>query len=223
MASACILSVAGVISTFSRGTALGFYISMLILAVVRKSKAMIGLLIVLMLMFPLIAPRNIKEWAREVDYNPFVFMLNADRLSIYRNTLNMISHHPFIGVGVNTFSQNYFKYKLPEPEGAKTGDSMYAHNNFLQMAGETGILSVIVFLFLLTVAFKNCARIYRRLEDDYLRVLVISLCGCMVAFLVNGLTETALYYSRVAMIFWFLMGFSLALDKFVPSRDASGG
>jgi len=212
----CILAVTGIISTFSRGTAVGFYISMLVLALVRKNRLILTSLIALILMFPVIVPRNIKAWAREVNYNPLVFMLNADRISIYRNTMNMIDHHPFIGVGVNTFSKNYFQYKLYEPEGAKTAPSMYAHNHFLQMAGEIGLAGLLVFLVFLAVMFGVCIRIYSRLNDDYLKVLSLSLMGCMIAFLVNGLTETALYYSRVAMIFWYLIGFSLALGKFIP-------
>ena len=38
--------------------------------------------------------------------------------------------------------------------------------------------------------------------------------ACLIAFLVNGLTESSLYYSRVTLIFWYLVGVSLGLKKF---------
>jgi len=163
-------------------------------------------------------PKNIKDWAKKVNYNPAVFMLNPDRISMYRNTLNMIRHHPLLGVGVNTFSQNYLTYKLPEPPGAETASHIYAHNNFLHLAADIGLLGLGVFIWLLFNLFKQAIHVYRNTKDEYYKIVSLSLSACLVAFLINGLTETSLYYSRVAMIFWYLAGFSLSLDKFLP-RD----
>lgn len=206
------LILTGIIFTFSRPAGLAFYISLLFLSIVKKDKMLIFILVILLILTPFIAPKNIKDWAKSVDYNPIVFMCNADRISIYRNTLNMIRHHPIIGVGLNTFHQNYFFYKLPEPEDAKTGDTMYAHNNFLHMAGEIGIPGVLIFIWLLIRLFKVCVYNYKNIRDQYLKILSLSLTVCLIAFLINGLTETSLYYSRVAMIFWYVVGFSLSLN-----------
>lgn len=214
------LAVSGIILTFSRGTALALYLGVLFLSIMKKHKIIFVLLIILLLIFPFILPKNIKEWARQVNYNPIIFMCNSDRISVYRNTLNMIQHHPLIGVGTNTFSKNYFSYKLPEPRGAETADYMYAHNHFLQMAGEIGLIGLGIFLWLLFRLFKRCSHISRNLKDEYLAIISLSLIGCIISFLVNGLTETSLYYSRVAIIFWYLAGFSLSLHKFNHAYQA---
>jgi O-antigen ligase len=145
-------------------------------------------------------------------------MLNDDRISVFKNAVNMIKHHPVVGVGVNTFSKNYLTYKLPEPDWAKTSDSMYAHNHFLQMAGETGLLGLGIFFLFLFVLFRDNLRTYRLVDDEFLKVVTVSLAACFIAFLVNGLTETSLYYARVAMIFWYLVGVSLSLRKFVAAK-----
>lgn len=210
-----VLAIAGVALTFSRGAALGLYISALFLSILKKNKLILTSLLLLLLISPFIMPKEVKDWAHQVNYNPIIFMCNADRISIYKNTLNMIKHHPLLGVGVNTFSGNYLKYKLPEPDNARTADSMYAHNNFLQMAGEIGLLGLSMFLWLLFKLFQKCIQNYNSLKDNYLKVISLSLLACIIAFLINGLTETSLYYSRVAMIFWYLVGFSLALNKFI--------
>jgi cell division protein FtsW (lipid II flippase) len=81
------------------------------------------------------------------------------------------------------------------------------------MAGEIGLVGLAIFLWLLYRLFSENFRIYRRLKDDYLKVVSISLIACFFAFLVNGLTETSLYYSRVSMIFWYLIGVSFSLNK----------
>jgi len=55
------------------------------------------------------------------------------------------------------------------------------------------------------------------LDNHYLKIVSLSLSACLLAFLVNGLTESSLYYSRVAIIFWYIMGLALALNKFTPT------
>src|SRR3989338_1332756 len=210
----CALACLGIILTFSRPTALALYLSILFICIYKKDKAAIAILLIFLLITPFILPKNIKDWAREIKYNPIIFMCNTDRVSVYKNTLNMIRHHPLIGVGVNTFSRNYMKYKLPEPESARTTDFMYAHNHFLQMAGEIGLLGLGIFFWLLFRLFKFSLRGYKNLKDDYCKAVSLSLIACLLAFLVNGLTETSLYYARVAMIFWYLIGFSFSLNRY---------
>jgi O-antigen ligase len=214
MSFVSLLAVMGIFLTFSRGAGLGLYLSILFLSIARKNKTILVILIVILLVFPFIMPKNIKVWVKEINYDPLVFMFNYDRISMYRNSLNMISHHPLVGVGVNTFTRNYLKYKLPEPENAKTSDAIYAHNNFLHMAGEIGLLGLGCFLWILFNLFKTGIWLYQNLKEEYLKIVAISLIACFIAFLINGLTETSLYYSRVAMIFWYLIGLSLALIKF---------
>ncbi len=82
------------------------------------------------------------------------------------------------------------------------------------MAGEIGLIGLGVFLWLLFSLFKKSIYDYNNLKDEYFKVLSLSITACLFAFLVNGLTESSLYSSRVAIIFWYLMGFSLALNKF---------
>ncbi|MCX5712226.1 MAG: O-antigen ligase family protein, partial [Candidatus Omnitrophica bacterium] len=214
------IALTGAYLTFSRGTGLGIYLSFLFLCIANRRKILTSLLIAVLLIFPFVMPNNIKQWAKEVNYNPLVFMCNQDRISIYNNTINMIKHHPFIGVGVNTFSRNYGKYKLASAEKyMHTEDTIYAHNIYLQMAGETGLLGLGAFLIFLIVVFKIGLNTWRKLNDKYLQIICISLLACMISFLINGLTETSLYYARVAMIFWFLIGMSLSLVKFTDATE----
>jgi len=209
-----ILALSGIFLTFSRGAGLAVYLAILFLCIAGRKKLLACVLIAILLIFPFVMPKDIKKWAKEVNYNPVVFMLNQDRISIYNNTVNMIKHHPFIGVGVNTFSLNYGKYKTRNAEKyAHTPDTIYAHNIYLQMAGETGLLGLGVFIWFLFLIFKNLADTYFKLKDEYLRAVALSLLAGLIAFLINGLTETSLYNARVAMAFWYLIGVSLSLNK----------
>ncbi|MDD5120671.1 MAG: O-antigen ligase family protein [Candidatus Omnitrophica bacterium] len=217
-----VLAFIGIYLTLSRGSGLGVYLAVLFLSIAKRRKILTTALIAVLIIFPFVMPKNIKEWAKQVNYNPLVFMCNQDRISIYNNTINMIRHHPFIGVGLNTFSKNYGKYKLQSAEEyAHTPDTIYAHNIYLHMAGETGLLGLFAFLGFLFVVFKQAARALGKLNDDYLKTVAMCLIACLIAFLINGLTETSLYYSRVSMIFWYLIGFSLALNKFTNEAKSA--
>lgn len=210
-----LVSLTALFFTFSRPAALAVMLSIMLVAIFKKDRLVIVMLTVILLIAPFIAPKNIKNWAKEVKYNPVIMLCNYDRISIYKNTLNMIKYHPITGVGLNTFSKNYLTYKLPEPENAKTGDTIYAHNNFLHMAGEIGILGLLAFLWLLWRLFVACKSIYSRLDEPDLKNLALCLTAGLFAFLINGLTETNLYYQRVSIMFWYLVGFALSLKKFI--------
>ncbi len=208
------LGLLGVCLSLSRGAGLGIYLAILFLSIAKKKKLLISFLVGILIIFPFLMPKNIKQWAKEVNYNPIVFMFNQDRISIYNNTINMIKHHPFIGVGLNTFSRNYGKYKTAQAEKyAHTADTIYAHNIYLQTAGEVGLLGLGMFLLFLFQVFRQAFKTFCKLNDEYLKIIALSLIACIIAFLINGLTETSLYYPRVVMIFWYLIGVSLSLNR----------
>jgi len=215
-----VIALGGVVLTFSRGAGLAILVAVVFLCITAKKKLLIALLLVAIIIFPFVMPSSIRKWAKEVNYNPVVFMLNQDRISIYSNTVNMIKHHPFIGVGINTFSKNYAKYKTEAAEKyCPTPDTIYSHNIFLQMAGETGLLGLAAFLWFLFAVFQEGVRAVRKLKDEYLRAVALGLIACVIAFLVNGLTETSLYYARVSMVFWFVIGVLLSLRRLSVSYE----
>lgn len=213
---------AGIALTYSRPTLLAIYVILLFFGVTRRDKMLITLLLISVVIFPLILPKSVKNWAKQVEYNPLRFMCNDDRIATFRNSLNMIKAHPVIGLGANTYMKNYKKYKeFPEYRNVVTQDTMYAHNIYLQMAVELGFIGLGIFFWLLFAIFTGGWLIYKLLKEEYLKIICLSLLACLVAFLVNGLTESSLYYSRVALIFWYLSGLLFSLNKFTPLERRS--
>jgi O-antigen ligase len=99
---ASLIVLIGIILTYSRPTLLATYIALFFLGIARKNKAIITAMAIVTLMSPFLLPRTVKNWAKEIGYNPLRFMCNDDRIAVYRNSLNMIRAHPFIGSGTNT-------------------------------------------------------------------------------------------------------------------------
>lgn len=210
-----LLVLTGIALTYSRPTLLAVYVVLLFFGLAGKSKALLFLLLIFTLAAPFLLPKSVKNWAKEVEYNPLRFMCNDDRLAVYHNSLHMIKAHPLIGVGANTFMKSYKMYKeFPEYRGIVTLDEMKAHNNFLHMAGEIGLSGLLIFFWFLYRLFRESKNIYNSLDDSYLKTVSLSLIACLIAFLINGLTESSLYYSVVAVLFWYIAGLSLSLKKF---------
>lgn len=214
MCALSLLVLAAIALTYSRPTLLAVYLILFFFGLVRKSKALIAVLALFTLASPFLLPQSVKNWAKDVEYNPLRFMCNDDRIAIYRNSLLMIKAHPIIGVGANAFMKSYKYYKeSPEYRSIVTLDEIKAHNNFLQMAGEIGLIGLGVFLWFLYRLFKEAQAIYKSLSGQFLKQAALSLIACLIAFLVNGMTESSLYYSVVAMLFWYLAGLALSLKK----------
>ncbi|MCK9433023.1 MAG: O-antigen ligase family protein [Candidatus Omnitrophica bacterium] len=217
IAAAC--GAAGILMTFSGGAAIGFFTAVLFLALVRRHKVILICILAILLATPFIIPRNLKDWARQVNYNPVVFVCSPQRITLYATAWNMIRHHPVTGVGINTFSKNYSNYKLAEMEKyAATPDGMYGHNNFLHLTAETGFLGLGIFLGFLFMLFRGAWRRYLALEDDFLKISALSLIACVIAFLVNGLTETSLF-NQIGASFWFVAGLLLSLNNFSVKKE----
>ncbi len=215
-----LLGLVGIALTYSRPTLLATYAALLILTIAKRSKWLIAGLIVFILIAPFLLPKSVKQFAKEVNYNPVRFMCNDDRIAIFRNSAQMIKASPVVGHGANTFMKNYKKYKEnPEHLNIVTSDFCYAHENFLQIAGDIGLVGLGIFIWLLYELFKGCMSIYRQLKDQELKIILLSLIACLAAFLVNGLTESSLNSSRVAGIFWYLIGFSFAFKKFIVADE----
>ncbi|MDD3375257.1 MAG: O-antigen ligase family protein [Candidatus Omnitrophica bacterium] len=203
--------------TFCRSALLGVFLVLLLMSVVRKDKVIFVLLLASILVVPFVIPRNVKDWSKTTNSWVEIF-LGKDRPIIYETAFNMINHHPFLGVGVNTFSRNYQKYKLhnaildPGNENNVNG-SWYAHNSYLQMAGETGIVYFLVFVVLMFAVFREAIFFYRCMNNDFLKFCSLGIMMGLVSFMVHGFTETNLYNPKIAVLFWFQVAFLMAVVR----------
>jgi O-antigen ligase len=203
--------------TFSRSAALGLFLALLLMSLIRKDKVILTLLLLCMLVAPFAIPATIKDWSKTTNSWAELF-LGQDRPIIYETAFNMIKSHPFVGVGVNTFVLNYPKYKLHnavfDPGNQDKADmSWYAHDSYLQMTAETGIIYFLVFLALIFMLFRDGITFYCRTEQAFLKLCSLGIMLGLLAFLVNGLTETNLYYPKIAVLFWFQVALLMAVIR----------
>ena len=83
------------------------------------------------------------------------------------------------------------------------------------MAAEIGLSGLAVFIWLLFALFSSCVKICKKINGGFLKIAALAAIACLIAFLVNGLTESSLFYPREAVIFWYLAGLVLGMKKLV--------
>ncbi len=74
-----------------------------------------------------------------------------ERLRFYEAAFQSISENPFLGVGVGNWKIESMKYDAKYAIGYRV--PFHAHNDFLQIASESGILASIFFILFLTYPF----------------------------------------------------------------------
>jgi O-antigen ligase len=210
------------IATFSRGAVAGFIFALIMMAIVKKDKLILGIIILSLLLAPFLLPQGIRDWMKNTD-SIWEVMLNKERINIYKAAANMIKAHPFLGVGTDTFCLNFQKYKIPEKDGF-TGEGQYfAHNNFLHLAGEIGLFGLAVFLWMLWALFRSASGFLKNNDSGFITACGLGLLGGIAAFLINGMTETTLYYSKVSTLFWYQVGLLLGLCKLKKENQDEPG
>jgi O-antigen ligase len=136
------------------------------------------------------------------------------RAHFWNVTLDVIQHHPLIGSGLGSFGVIYTRYD--------SRNGLYrleqAHNDYLQVLADAGIIGGLLGLAFLIIVFKK--GFARRGTDDKFRrgVATGALAGCF-AVLVHSAFDFTLHTTSNALLFLVLAAMA-TLDRRV---DESGG
>ncbi len=126
---------------------------------------------------------------------------------------------PLFGHGLNTFSHSYVAHAGPGDPFYGMGGP-YAHNMYMHLACETGLLGLAAFLGLLVFILR---RLLRREADGPANgkdaALRTGLAMALIAYLIHGFLESSLQTSHGALIFWVLTGLCLATFGFTRREN----
>ena len=137
-----------------------------------------------------------------------------DRSVMWTNGMEIFKRHPVIGNGINTFYNEYMNIRKDEYRG-KHGS--YAHNCYLQMAADTGLLGLASFLFFAAAVLAVGFKALKIIRDPLCYSLVLGIGLGLVALLVHSAGDTDLYSLPIAALFWLSMGLLLATVKIAES------
>ena len=129
-----------------------------------------------------------------------------DRQFMWQAALNMIKARPVLGHGVNTFMANYLTYWVGGERQPR-----YAHNCYLQVAAETGLVGLAAFGWLLWgILARMRTSLFLPLSGD--RMVLLGLYVGVLAFVIHSSVDTNFYSMRQAALFWTLAGLGVGLS-----------
>lgn len=201
--------------TSSTGAWFGLIIGILVSIFVLKRKIYLSLIIPLLLVFILLAlsyETRLEESKFEAVDIPTVVI---GRVEIWKDVLSLIKDRPFFGYGINTFMKFFFlKYF--------NRGVTYAHNCYLQMAAEMGVIGLLCFLWIIGRLFKSGLRLLRHFtprndDDRQLKFLLTGLLCGLLAFLLHSFVDTHLYSLQLNALFWYTMGLTVCVMRLLQS------
>ena len=122
-----------------------------------------------------------------------------------------------IGIGVNVFQKVYPRYALSAIEAAP-----HSHNLYLQILVETGILGLFLFMVFLLIFVRYNFTFFTKYLPQKTRLFCAALFCGILAVLAQGMTDYIWYNYRVYLIFWLLIGLTVATARTAQAenRDA---
>lgn len=201
------------ILTFSRSAWIAAIVSGLVLVgygsdVLRRLWHIAFILTVAVLIVVNLGPISIeKVRERAIDVR-FESPVNLQRVEIYKAGLEMIAANPFIGVGIGNFLDKSYEHN---PD---IGGRMIAHNSFLEMGAEIGILGLLSFILFLGVILWRAFRVMRADTISFEnKIPLIGGVGSLVALITQSFFITSLYFLHFWVTLAFVCGVTTALMK----------
>ena len=118
----------------------------------------------------------------------------TQRINYWRTAVGIIKDHPVSGVGPGNFQEVFLKYKI----GLST-NTRYAHNIFLHMWSETGILGFAGIFFLIFSLLR------KGLENNKQKFIFLAI----IAFILHNLIDNSYFIPEAGLLWWAIIGLML--------------
>jgi putative inorganic carbon (HCO3(-)) transporter len=205
-----VLIVLALISSQTRNAWMGAMAGVVVLVLMRRPRAIVVLLAAILVCYA-VSPAAIKNRLQSgfnlSDPN------TRNRIELFRTSMRLIQDHPWFGVGPKNVKYEALKYR----SNNVYPDWMYQHmhNNFFQIAAETGIPGLLIWLWLMIRFAWDGLRCYRYANGpsfqagegprrEALMASSAALAAC-VALMTAGMFEYNFGDSEVMMLFLFIV------------------
>jgi O-antigen ligase len=126
----------------------------------------------------------------------------VSRLAIWGGAFTVFVHSPVLGTGFGNL-RTLMGGLLSLPDGW-TGD---AHNLYLELLAETGIVGFAAFAFLIGVAMRRAMRQYRRSQDEFGKIIGFAVFAAIISVLVHGIVDYLFHTTpQVTALLFLLLG-----------------
>lgn len=196
-----VFSLLGILCTESRGAYIAIALSIATLLISSKKifKKLLPFMFVLAIGIPLTIALRYKN---NSSGNEFLAS-NNNRLAIWRVCADLFTEHPIIGMGAGT--ENIHQ-EIIQRIGINRS---HAHNLFLEIATEGGIIGVVLVIAIIVVFAKNLFKLFH-LKNNAYRPYAVLYTSSIIGFITMSLYEHTLQSPKEMMVFFLFLGFTEA-------------
>ena len=199
--------------TVTRGSWIGFAVSvaaMLLLSVSRRTAIIIAACAI-----PLVlAGVFLLQQRRNIGFFDSADQSTSWRQMVWREGFNLLVNNPrhlLVGVGMDSIKAHWRQWGMFDNGRQPIG---HMHSNLLQIALERGVPALILWLLLFVIYIRMLWRLIRQ-NTDFPRGLALGALGGALGFFTSGLVHYNWGDSEVVTVFYFSMGLSLVVERFL--------
>ena len=150
------------------------------------------------------------------------------RLLIWQSTMDMIKDRPLFGSGLGTFPLYYLNYQADflqkNPNYLNfAGKAGEAHNEYLQLGAETGIIGLLVFILIIVIFYKTNFNLIKKIKTINEKIIVISLLSGITVTLIDSIFSFPFHIPAVGSAFWFIIGLAIASENIFVKKEREDG
>jgi putative inorganic carbon (HCO3(-)) transporter len=127
---------------------------------------------------------------------------SQDRKLIWHAAWKMIVWRPWLGLGLGTFMFNFDRFVAK----GYIFDAPYAHNCYLQIAAELGMVGLLVFLAIIIIFFWQGIRLLNSRQRSFFWYILLASLGAMAGYCFQMGMDTIFYSLDLGLLFWILLG-----------------
>jgi putative inorganic carbon (hco3(-)) transporter len=209
-----------VVFTFSRGAIVALGLSLLIFFWIYKLKPahLIALILLGTVMLFFIPPTFYQRVLSIGDVLPTNGQINIrkdraiqGRASESLTAWAMLNRHPLLGVGLNNFTYLYQEY-TKSLGLAPSANNRSPHDLYLEVAAESGVVGLTIFLAMIVLAIRSILYARRRFMDAGMEDYVNMTTGFAIAF-AGYLFAAVFVHAAYPRYFYLLIGIAFALSS----------
>ena len=134
---------------------------------------------------------------------------NDERYKAWQTVLKEVEDRPILGWGPENLAVGFDKFYDPNVTTSPWWDK--AHNVFLDIGAQTGILGILAYLALFVALFWQLQKNKRKTEDESRKVIINGIQATLAGYLVANFFSFDSFASY--LIFFFIIGYSLHLTS----------
>ncbi len=203
--------------TYSRSSWIGYLTILFVMVLMDRRKifyAGVLLLIFILIFLPSLNTvrhqslinDNIRGVQKEENVQSVLEQGGSGRFAYWKKAISIIRSSPVYGTGLNTYSRIVRR----DPD---RGVWSYAHNGYLQMAAETGLVGLACFLWMLFVLLRNGLIYCKQIKDLWPLTFLQGAVTGLFGFLVQSFFDNTFYTVQLGILMWLIFGLTVAVTR----------